>query len=250
MRYFDHDTGAHKDELIQALRLVGGGEAVDAYWTVIELIYQNETNLVLGRNLAETKTVTHWLCIDWETLKKHIETMSEVGLVNVVFDEENDEVTVESERASETINRYRQKVETAVENGKKGGRPKGSKNQRKTNRKPSSKPNHNQEKSDSKATRVLSLYTNTGNSESKGEGVQGEGKARRFAPPSVQQVSEYAESKGHPRFDAERFVDFYASKGWMVGKNKMKDWKAAVRNWARSEGEGARDAASYSEYDR
>ena len=31
--------------------------------------------------------------------------------------------------------------------------------------------------------------------------------------------------------DAERFVDFYRSKGWLVGKNKMKDWKAAVRSW-------------------
>ena len=37
--------------------------------------------------------------------------------------------------------------------------------------------------------------------------------------------------------DAERFIDFYESKGWFVGKNKMKDWKAAVRNWARSQRE-------------
>ena len=35
--------------------------------------------------------------------------------------------------------------------------------------------------------------------------------------------------------DADRFVDFYESKNWYVGKNKMKDWKAAVRNWARSQ---------------
>ena len=33
--------------------------------------------------------------------------------------------------------------------------------------------------------------------------------------------------------DADRFVDFYESKGWMVGKNKMKDWRAAVRTWER-----------------
>ena len=33
--------------------------------------------------------------------------------------------------------------------------------------------------------------------------------------------------------DAQAFVDFYASKGWMIGKNKMKDWKAAVRTWER-----------------
>ena len=40
--------------------------------------------------------------------------------------------------------------------------------------------------------------------------------------------------KGKNNVDPARFVDFYSSKGWMVGKNKMKDWKAAVRNWENS----------------
>ena len=56
--------------------------------------------------------------------------------------------------------------------------------------------------------------------------------APRFTPPTVQQVEEYSRQSGH-HVDAQRFVDFYESKGWMVGKNKMKDWKAAVRNWAK-----------------
>ncbi len=59
-------------------------------------------------------------------------------------------------------------------------------------------------------------------------------KEKRFAPPTVEQVKEYCAERGYA-VDAERFVDFYASKNWMVGKNKMKDWKAALRNWARSE---------------
>ena len=53
-------------------------------------------------------------------------------------------------------------------------------------------------------------------------------------PPTIEQVPEDASSRGES-IDAERFCDFYASKGWMVGKNKMKDWKAAVRNWAKNE---------------
>ena len=56
----------------------------------------------------------------------------------------------------------------------------------------------------------------------------------RFTPPTAQQVREYAAEKGYI-LDADRFVDFYECKGWMVGKNKMKDWKAAARNWARSQ---------------
>ena len=54
-----------------------------------------------------------------------------------------------------------------------------------------------------------------------------------FIPPTPENVREYCREKGYD-IDAESFVDFYASKGWMVGKNKMKDWKASVRNWARN----------------
>ena len=54
--------------------------------------------------------------------------------------------------------------------------------------------------------------------------------AKRFTPPSLEDVKEYCKEKGLS-IDPERFVDFYTSKGWMVGKNKMKDWKSAARGW-------------------
>ena len=52
----------------------------------------------------------------------------------------------------------------------------------------------------------------------------------RFSAPTVEEVREYCEKRKN-HVDAERFVDFYQSKGWMVGKNPMKDWHAAVRTW-------------------
>ena len=52
----------------------------------------------------------------------------------------------------------------------------------------------------------------------------------RFTPPTPTDVERYATEKGLT-IDADKFCDFYESKGWMVGKNKMKDWKAAVRGW-------------------
>ncbi len=61
-------------------------------------------------------------------------------------------------------------------------------------------------------------------------------RATRFTPPSVEEVSAYCQERQNS-VDASRFVDFYSSKGWMVGKSKMKDWKAAVRNWERGSGE-------------
>ena len=60
-------------------------------------------------------------------------------------------------------------------------------------------------------------------------------KEKRFAPPTPENERGYCREMGYTNVDAERFVDFYASKDWMVGKNRMKDWKAAVRNWARQD---------------
>lgn len=54
--------------------------------------------------------------------------------------------------------------------------------------------------------------------------------SRRFTPPTPQEVSEYCKEKNY-NIDPDRFVDFYTAKNWMIGKNKMKDWKAAVRSW-------------------
>lgn len=55
-----------------------------------------------------------------------------------------------------------------------------------------------------------------------------------FKPPTVDDVRAYCTERGNG-VDPQSFVDFYESKGWMIGKNKMKDWKAAVRTWERSE---------------
>ncbi len=53
-----------------------------------------------------------------------------------------------------------------------------------------------------------------------------------FVPPTVEEAQAYIAEQGYS-VDAERFVDFYTAKGWFVGKNPMKDWKAAVRTWER-----------------
>jgi hypothetical protein len=60
----------------------------------------------------------------------------------------------------------------------------------------------------------------------------GKDKEKRFAPPSVEEVDAYIKEQGYT-FDADAFVDFYASKGWKVGSQPMKDWKAACRTWQR-----------------
>lgn len=58
---------------------------------------------------------------------------------------------------------------------------------------------------------------------------------RRFVKPGVEEVRAYCLERGN-RVDAQKFVDYYESNGWRVGRNPMKDWKAAVRTWERNSG--------------
>ena len=53
---------------------------------------------------------------------------------------------------------------------------------------------------------------------------------KRFTPPTVEEVRAYCKERGNA-VDPQRFVDFYTAKGWRVGNQPMKDWKAAVRTW-------------------
>lgn len=75
----------------------------------------------------------------------------------------------------------------------------------------------------------------------------GSEKKKRFTPPTVEQVAEYCQEKGD-HIDPEAFVAFYASKGWMVGKSPMKDWKSAVVTWAKSERQRIGNANTRSGY--
>lgn len=62
------------------------------------------------------------------------------------------------------------------------------------------------------------------------ESVREKEPLKRFTPPTPEEVAEYCRERGN-KVDPERFVNFYASKGWKVGNQAMKDWKAAVRTW-------------------
>lgn len=122
-------------------------------------------------------------------------------------------------------------------NGNKGGRPKTkqesndnqyvtesviSDNQTITKQ----KPNNNQEITKAKPNDNDNVNVNVN------DNVNVKNK-RRFTPPTEEEVRAYCEERGNC-VDPQTFINFYDSKGWMIGKNRMKDWKAAVRTWERS----------------
>ncbi len=65
-----------------------------------------------------------------------------------------------------------------------------------------------------------------------GEKISPQTPRKKFVKPTVEEVRNYCLERKN-NVDPERFVNFYESKDWFVGKNKMKDWKAAVRTWER-----------------
>ena len=72
-------------------------------------------------------------------------------------------------------------------------------------------------------------------------------KSDRFTPPSLEDVQNYCLERNNS-VDPQAFIDFYESKGWMVGKNKMKDWKAAVRTWERNRNNSKKEKTVFDEW--
>ena len=123
--------------------------------------------------------------------------------------------------------------QTRADCGRLGGRPSKSKtnalddNQKNQKVFEESKKSHGQDKGQGQ-----------GKGQDKGNinfSPSGEKTRPRFIPPTVEEVEAYIQER-KSNVDAQRFVDFYASKGWMVGKNPMKDWRAAVRTWEQRDG--------------
>jgi hypothetical protein len=77
---------------------------------------------------------------------------------------------------------------------------------------------------------------NTNNKDKKEKKVKNKYRVLEI-PPSLEDVTAYCRERGRG-INPQAWMDFYASKGWMVGANKMKDWKAAVRTWEHSRGGG------------
>ena len=71
---------------------------------------------------------------------------------------------------------------------------------------------------------------------------------KRFVKPTIEEVQAYCKERNN-NVDAQRWFDFYESKGWKVGKNPMKDWKASIRTWERSSNDDKHEGQGKSTFD-
>ena len=103
------------------------------------------------------------------------------------------------------------------ENGKKGGAPKGNDNAKK-------QPKNNLDTTKKQPNNNVNENVNV--NDNKKENI----KRKSFEKPTIEEIQNYCSERNNG-INANAFYDFYESKNWMVGKNKMKDWKACVRTW-------------------
>lgn len=216
--YFQHDCNARQDEKILALRMKHGWEGYGLYWALIEKLRESDNySCVCDYNL-----IAYDLRSDANKIKSIIE---DFRLFDFATDENRGKLLY-SRRLLEDMNLKDDAREAKVEAGKKGAEAKKKKAEPKQS---SSTPQANRQEEEKKK--------NIPSSDE--EGGAGGQNGKRFTPPCVSEVRDYIQEKGY-NLSADAFIDHYTSNGWMVGRNKMKDWKAAVRNWNSRQDEYAR----------
>ena len=231
--YFSHDANAMSDPKCMLLIEQLGMEGYGMFWGLVEMLRQQpeyKMSLLLIPALANRFKVS-------ESKLKTV--VSGYGLFVI----ENDEFFFSrSLRERMELMEYK-KIQRSIA-GKKAISARWSK------KKALPSPSNASEKIELSTTNVVSnsciSYSNKdssndkdsledkerGNFEKSESSDSSKSKAKAFSPPSIFEIESYCRERNNG-IDAEWFHDFYQSKNWMVGKSKMKDWKASVRTWER-----------------
>lgn len=208
MKWFKHMTNSSLDERLARFTDKYGLEAYGFFWRVLEAIAENVDETNRKHIEYSTKTWCKLLGIRPQTFRKLIQESSVLGLFQVSFN--SDLVSVESPN----ILKYRDEW----------------------TRKKSKAPEQNSEKEKEKETEKeeerppVSPDGGEGAGEDYPVGKKQRQPKPRFTVPTEDEVSEYCRERNNG-ISGQAFCDFYASRGWCIGKQPMRDWKAAVRTW-------------------
>lgn len=208
--YFQHDYNARTDPKLQDVLIEHGAAGLGVFWCIVEQLYEQGGHLPV----KSCKSIAFALHVD-------------VSMVESIVND-FDLFTNDGEKfwSKSVITRLGKRADIAEK--RKAAAIK---------RWQSSK--EKQEQCNVDASALQNDAKERKENESKENNIKEnikEKSGHRFSPPTIEEIRAYILEKGYS-FEAERFFDFYQSKGWFVGKNKMKDWKAAVRNWAKGEKE-------------
>ena len=196
LEYFPHDVYAASDPKIEPILLLYGAKGYAFYFLHLEYIYRSNS-LEFDISDAETREViAQKLHISAEEYERILQTSLKKNLFDKTYYDDTHKLTSNGvkKRASSVFEK-RDKMRLAYEQ-----------------RISAAETTHIKESKEKK-------------SKVKESNILG-----KFIPPTIEQVKTYCTERKN-QVDAEKWIDFYTSKNWMIGKNKMKDWKAAVRTW-------------------
>ena len=200
--YFPHDSNARNDTKMLLLRAKYGAEGYGNYWMIIETLREQDGCHLFVNDLLWPSIALAIGCSN-EYAKELVIYCTELGLL------EMDDILY-----SPSLNRRMQKLNDLKEKRAKAGR-KGAESKWQNNGKHNGKP-------------IAVDLLNT--EDLKHKKKEGGGRKTGFKQPLLDEVKKYCQERKN-NINPGSFIDFYSSKGWMVGKNKMRDWKAAVRTW-------------------
>lgn len=209
--YFQHDYSARNDPKLQDVLIEYGVAGIGIFWCVIEQIYEQGGKLPY----RACKSIAFALHVDCNIVKSIVDDFDLFQNDGTFF--WSSSVLARLKRRKEISERRKKAAETRWKS-KGMQQEQCNSNANAQQEQCNVYPKERKEKEIKESTSI------------EVEGIRAKA-AKRFCPPTLEEVKIYVEEKGYAFFDADRFIDFYTSKGWMVGKNKMKDWQAAVRNW-------------------
>jgi len=212
--FFSHDCNARNDERILMLRADHGMEGYGIYWALIEMMFES-SETCLYHDKIKGIAVSYNLPIT--KLQDTINSCISEGLFST------DSNTFWSESLRRRKEKYHSMLVKRSEGGKKAMENRWSK-------KANTNGCDNLVISELQDSNSEVITPDNKGEERRGNKNREEVKSSRFTPPTLQDVSNYCLERNN-NVDPNRFIDWNESKGWLVGKSKMKDWKAAVRTW-------------------
>ncbi len=221
--YFQHDYEPLSDPKLLALVGEHGSHGYGIYWRIVEMLHSDEEH-----KLKHERYVTIAIAKQMQTSVEQVEQVLDFAL-NVCKLFISDKEYFWSERVfrnlgkRDAISEKRRKAGIASAEARKN-----TKKQVKNATIAEQNGTHVEQK-ETKERKEKEIKVNIINN--KKEVIE---TAKRFQPPTQEEVEAYITSKGYS-VDAESFVAFYTSKGWMVGNNKMKDWRSAVVTWSKKD---------------
>lgn len=215
--FFTHDFGARNDPKMQNVLMECGCEGWGVFWAIVEQIYEQGGSLPLSCS----KSIAFQLHVSLEIVNKIIHDFDlfkndgELFWSDSINSRLNKRAEIAEKRSKSALKRWTKPKNESKENAKAmqlyEKDMQDCANKEKERKGKENKENTSLNKEDKKAET-----------------------AKRFTPPSIEEVQSYISEKGYS-VDAESFVAFYNSKNWFVGKNKMKDWRSSVITWQKRE---------------